>query len=261
MLEDTQNKGLLTTGELAEAVGVTVRTVQYYDQKGLLHPTERSDGGRRLYDDAALERMRTIRTLKLLGLPLKAIRGMLESESSDEVLCCLLEEQAKELEAKVASDRATLDAVYATLDGLRAERDEPRGEARTEPEQPIQQTSGMEHAMSKVFAEKGTRLRRTQYRMLAEGLVVDAVEAACIVGGFLTGNWWPLAACVPLMVVVIVEFTRAYYQDVLYICPHCHAKFEPAFREFFFAGHTPKTRKLTCTSCGTKSWCVETSAE
>ena len=272
MPENAQDTGnistrLLSTGELAEVVGVTVRTVQYYDQRGLLHPTERSDGGRRLYDEAALERMRTICTLKSLGLPLRAIRGVLESESSDDVLRCLLDEQAKELEAKAAANRATLDAVYATLEGLGGMGG--RAHADTQQDRPQEQiaqpstlpTSGMERAMSGLFAEKGTRLRQTQYRLVTEGLIVDVVEAACIVGGILTGNWWPLMACLPLFVVVIVELVRAYHADARYVCPRCRATFVPAFWEFFFAGHTPKMRKLTCVSCGKKDWCVETSVE
>lgn len=45
----TQTKPAFTTGELAQACSTTVRTVQYYDSKGSLSPTGRTDGGRRLY--------------------------------------------------------------------------------------------------------------------------------------------------------------------------------------------------------------------
>ena len=40
-----------TTGELAKLCNVTVRTVQYYDKRGILIPTELSEGGRRLYTE------------------------------------------------------------------------------------------------------------------------------------------------------------------------------------------------------------------
>ena len=47
-----------TTGELAKLCGVTVRTVQYYDTRGILIPSELSEGGRRLYSEYDLKRMK-----------------------------------------------------------------------------------------------------------------------------------------------------------------------------------------------------------
>ena len=46
-----------TTGEIAKLCGVTVRTVQYYDNRGILVPSELTEGGRRLYSDSDLEKM------------------------------------------------------------------------------------------------------------------------------------------------------------------------------------------------------------
>lgn len=49
-----------TTGELAKAAGVTVRTVQFYDKRGLLSPSDWTEGGRRLYTEEDLEQLRLI---------------------------------------------------------------------------------------------------------------------------------------------------------------------------------------------------------
>ncbi len=49
-----------STGELAKIVGVSVRTVQYYDQRGILIPSEISDGGRRIYNDQDLQKLQVI---------------------------------------------------------------------------------------------------------------------------------------------------------------------------------------------------------
>ncbi len=49
-----------TTGELAKLCDVSVRTVQYYDTRGILAPSELSEGGRRLYSEDDLKRMRII---------------------------------------------------------------------------------------------------------------------------------------------------------------------------------------------------------
>ena len=54
------------TGELAEACGTTVRTVQYYDGKGLLSPSGYSEGGRRLYTDEDARQLQFI--LMLCGV-------------------------------------------------------------------------------------------------------------------------------------------------------------------------------------------------
>ena len=56
-----------TTGEIAKLCGVTVRTVQYYDTRGILVPTELSEGGRRLYSEDDLKRMKVICFLRDLG--------------------------------------------------------------------------------------------------------------------------------------------------------------------------------------------------
>ena len=50
-------RGLMTVGELASRVGVTVRTIQYYDQRGLLHPTCKGEQNLRLYSPADEERL------------------------------------------------------------------------------------------------------------------------------------------------------------------------------------------------------------
>lgn len=52
MSMDDETDSRYTTGDIAKLTGVSVRTVQYYDAKGLLIPNEISDGGRRLYGAA-----------------------------------------------------------------------------------------------------------------------------------------------------------------------------------------------------------------
>ena len=56
-----------TTGELAKLCGVSVRTVQYYDDRGILKPSELSEGGRRLYSEDDLHRMKIICFLREAG--------------------------------------------------------------------------------------------------------------------------------------------------------------------------------------------------
>lgn len=51
---------MMTVHEVSKLTGVSIRTLQYYDKIGLLHPTGYTDAGYRLYDDAALERLQHI---------------------------------------------------------------------------------------------------------------------------------------------------------------------------------------------------------
>ena len=85
-----QTKPAFTTGELAQVCSTTVRTVQYYDSKGLLSPTERTEGGRRLYCTQDAEQLQFILMLKELGLSLAQIKGVLESPNRNTLLRMML---------------------------------------------------------------------------------------------------------------------------------------------------------------------------
>ena len=65
-------------GELAAATGLTVRTLHYYEEIGLLVASGRSDAGHRLYADADVERLYRICLLRRLGLPLGEIGRALD---------------------------------------------------------------------------------------------------------------------------------------------------------------------------------------
>ena len=63
MSDLNNSSNLYTTGEIAKLCNVTVRTVQYYDTREILVPSELSEGGRRLYSEEDLKRMKIIRHL------------------------------------------------------------------------------------------------------------------------------------------------------------------------------------------------------
>lgn len=73
-------------GELAEATGLTVRTLHHYDEIGLLAPSERTASGHRIYHESDAERLYNICALKSLGMPLAEIAGVLDAEPIGEVL-------------------------------------------------------------------------------------------------------------------------------------------------------------------------------
>lgn len=69
---------LLRVGELARAVGKTVRAMHLYEELGLLEPAARSEGGFRLYGDDAVERIRWIIKLQAIGFTLSEIQGFVQ---------------------------------------------------------------------------------------------------------------------------------------------------------------------------------------
>ncbi|MGW2572073.1 MerR family transcriptional regulator [Streptomyces sp. NPDC001537] len=78
MIDDST--GLFTIGELARSTGLTVRTIRYWSDEGVLTPVTRSSGGYRLYDAESAARLELIRTLRELGLGLDDVRKVLDGE-------------------------------------------------------------------------------------------------------------------------------------------------------------------------------------
>lgn len=68
-------------GDLAKLTGLTVRTLRFYDQIGLFSPSGHSDSGHRLYNEADIEQLHQILSLKDLGLSLKEIQSVLKGHT------------------------------------------------------------------------------------------------------------------------------------------------------------------------------------
>lgn len=73
---------LYAIGDLARRTGLTVKTIRFYSDAGIVPPTDRSPAGYRLYDIDAVTRLDLVRTLRELGLDLAAIRKVLDREAS-----------------------------------------------------------------------------------------------------------------------------------------------------------------------------------
>ncbi len=97
------NRGDLSRiGEVADRLGVSPRTIKYYEEIGLLIPGERSPGGFRLYAEPAVERLRRILRLKDMGFSLAAIREFISvrDEAREATRETVLQETTKHLEAR-----------------------------------------------------------------------------------------------------------------------------------------------------------------
>ena len=239
-----------STGELAQACEVTVRTVQYYDEKGLLPPSDLTEGGRRVYTEADAAKLRKVLLLKSLGLKLSDIRDFLESDASPTVLRDILEAQDAKLATELEERTQARRRIAAMINSLDA-----TGEL------PAESVPDMEDIMQKKASMWKSELAPFYKVMLAVGIVIDVVEIGAIAWWVATGNWRPFAVAMPFIIVAIVLVLRAYRKRTAYLCPHCRDVFVPQGAEWLFAKHTPTTRKVTCTHCGTKDWCAEVSSD
>ena len=68
-----------TVKEISDLTGISVRTLHYYDEIGLLKPTEKSEAGYRLYDDKALETLQQILFFREFDIPLKQIKAIMDN--------------------------------------------------------------------------------------------------------------------------------------------------------------------------------------
>nr|WP_217587720.1 MerR family transcriptional regulator [Lentibacillus saliphilus] len=73
---------MYTIGKLSKNTGVTVRTLDYYDEIGLLTPSAKTDGGHRLYDEEDVMRLERILALKYMGFSLEQIKDILQHSPS-----------------------------------------------------------------------------------------------------------------------------------------------------------------------------------
>ena len=104
-------EGFMTVGQLAKKIGITIRTLQYYDKEVLAFPSAESEGGRRLYTDKDLVKLHQILSLKSLGLSLKDIKGRLISLKTPDDVAKALTEQADVLRKKIEQLKDSLVAI------------------------------------------------------------------------------------------------------------------------------------------------------
>lgn len=232
-----------TTGEVAKLCSITVRTVQYYDNRGILTPSQLTEGGRRLYSEEDLKRMKIICFLREMDIPINTISQLLAEEHPEKVIDILLEQQEAELRQQIQLQQEKLDKLTQL-----------QKELKTVEHFSIESIADIANIM-----ENKKKLRRVRWTMLGMGLIGEAFEIGTALLWILEGIWWPFAFIgLPVVIGMSIWLSVYYFGNVDYICPECHQVFKPRFKEAFWANHTPTTRKLTCPSCGHKGFCVET---
>lgn len=105
----------MTSGEIAKKAGISQKAVRLYDQKGLLKPTEYSEGNYRLYDKEALLILEKIIALKQIGFSLEEIRDRLNSDEEQDIES-ILQEQVRMMEEKKYQLEKSISAINRTLE-------------------------------------------------------------------------------------------------------------------------------------------------
>ena len=234
-----------TTGEIAKLCGVSVRTVQYYDSRNILIPSELSEGGRRLYSENALKRMRIICFLREAGLPINSSSELFNEEYPEKIISVLLDQQEQILREEIAEGQKKL----SIIETIKRELKEIENFS-------VESIGDIAHIM-----KQNNNLAKMRWITVLTGIPVTALQWTSIVLWITHGLWWLFAiwVCVAIPWGIIVSIY--YYKHVAYICPECHEIFRPRFKEMFWAYHTPKMRRLTCPKCGRKGLCVEVYAQ
>ena len=96
-----------TVKQASNLTGVSVRTLHHYDEIGLLKPTNVTEAGYRLYDDAALRRLHTILLLRQLQFSLKDIKEILDNPNFDPMVALQQQIELLELQKKHLDDLIT----------------------------------------------------------------------------------------------------------------------------------------------------------
>ncbi|MBE6989564.1 MAG: MerR family transcriptional regulator [Ruminococcaceae bacterium] len=230
-----------TTGEIAKLCGVTVRTVQYYDARGILAPSALTEGGRRLYSDEDLKHLKIICFLRELGLSINTIGQLFSEADPGSVITLLLEQQEDALRGELQERQTKLEKLEDLRKGL-----------RSVDHFSVESIGDIAHTM-----EGKKKMKKMRWMMILTGIPVTALQWFSIIFWIVRGIWWPFALWVLVALVWGTLVSRYYFNHVKYICPKCHEVFKPTLKEAFWANHTPTTRKLTCTACGHKGFCVE----
>lgn len=108
----------MTIGALAEAAGVNVATVRYYERRGIMPEPPRTPSGYRQYDMGMVDRIRFIRRTQDLGFTLEEIEGLLALRVDDPNACGAVEQATRDRLAKVKEKIAELTRLRGILNEL-----------------------------------------------------------------------------------------------------------------------------------------------
>lgn len=113
-------------GEVAEAVGLSLRTIRYYEEVGVVPPSGRTAGGFRLYTDDDIDRLRLVKQMKPLDFSLEEMRDLLDVR--DRLAQDLMGEEREQLIGRLGMYAAV---AHTRCEALRAQLESAESMAKT----------------------------------------------------------------------------------------------------------------------------------
>lgn len=195
-----------TTGEIAKLCGVSVRTVQYYDERGILIPSELSEGGRRLYSEDDYKKLKIICFLRDAGISIKSIGELLSESNPSSVISVLLEKQEQLLQNEVKERQeqlAMLEGIKKALKGIENFSVESIGD--------------IAYAM-----ENKKKMKQLHAVLLITGIPLNIIQWVSIILWITTGIQWLfwgyILVAIPYAIFIIRFLSKGAVADLKNVC-------------------------------------------
>ncbi|UXR69478.1 MerR family transcriptional regulator [Staphylococcus sp. IVB6246] len=228
-------------GDLARMFDVSTRTLQYYDEKGVLSPAYVNENHYRVYTEIEVEKLKLIQIMKALGMQLKEIKTLFATEGTLDTVRLILDQKNKTLEESIQKQQAQQKQIRAMQRMIHETS-----------QSPVTKLQVMDRMLM-----KHENLKPLRMKMMVLGSVGTLSLWSGIGMGIKTNQWLYPALGVSASIGVASYLTHTYYHQVQYMCPTCQHVFIPSMKEMIFASHTPSTRYLTCPACRSTGHCVE----
>ena len=234
-----------TTGEIAERCEVSVRTVQYYDQKDILKPSHMTETNRRMYSKGDVKRLELINLLKQLGCSLNDIKTLLKEDSTMNTLNYILSMKEESLSQEVNDKQNIIKSIKTIKQYI-----------DTHSVSPIQKLTDIER-----MVQASTHIRDIHKNIFITAGLISIAQYTGIISSIILKSKHPLLTVSPFVISYAIALTYYYSKKVAFICPNCHTQFHPTLNQLVTAKHTLNTRRLECPNCHKINYCIETPAQ
>jgi len=121
-------KRRFSIGEIANLTGVTIRTLQYYDNIGLVSLNKEFTNGRRYYEETDITKLQQVLFYKSLGLPIKKIKGLVVEAATVEQIGDVLQKQRQIFYQKLNDMKMSISLIDTSLKNLQKNKEPISGE-------------------------------------------------------------------------------------------------------------------------------------
>ena len=238
-------KQTFSTGELAKLCDVRVRTVQYYDKKGILKPSKLSEGGRRIYTEDDLDEFRCICLYKALGFSLEEIKKMTETANVYSFLSEAVLTQQEKIDKEILTLQQTRERLAEVLEQIRE-----TGKIKTE------SIKEMDDLLVKKKRHRKTDIMTYVFLGIYVLLLIAGFPLAFSIGG--------ISPLIMITITFILIIGLIYYHSEVnaYVCKKCHKKFSIGFwKNLVSPNGIIRGKYLKCPYCGCRGWFNDTYPE